>query len=180
MAQIRLCVSILGCLTLAGGCGGTNSGSCTLPDCVEACGSGIDSPAYEGATHVADGTSVTYVANPPASGTHSAVWQTPWGVYDTPVPRERWVHNLEHGAIVLSYNCPTGCADIVAQLVAIRDSRKPDQYNEVRILVTPDPLLPVKVAALAWRYRWLGNTVDATTISCFIDARYDRGPESVP
>jgi hypothetical protein len=148
--------------------------------CATACGPGIDAPPLEGATHVPEPTPITYQANPPASGPHWPLWQMPWGVYANELPRERWVHNLEHGGIVLLYDCPTGCDDVVAQLINIRDATPPDRYNEQRFIITPDSVMPHRVAALAWGWRWQGDAVDATTIRCFVNARYDRGPESIP
>jgi hypothetical protein len=150
------------------------------PECaVFRCGAGIDSPPYEGATHVPVGSTINYIANPPASGNH---YPTPaaWGVYTTALARGSWVHNLEHGGIVLSYNCPGGCDADVQQLIAIRDATPPDRFNEQRLIVTPDPLMPHRFAAVAWLYRWQGEALDAAAINCFIGARYDRAPESLP
>jgi len=66
-----------------------------------------------GHLHVAPGTSVTYANCPPASGKHyigTGIGPIDGGLYgpnDATVP-EGWVHNLEHGAIVLLYSCPNG------------------------------------------------------------------------
>jgi hypothetical protein len=71
--------------------------------------------------HVAPGTAVKYSLCPPASGNHWS--QIPLGPIPARVygPNEKtvpegWVHNLEHGALVLVYNCSTknggdGCSD---------------------------------------------------------------------
>jgi len=70
-----------------------------------------------GRTHVAIGTKVKYTWCPPASGNHYSVsGQGPirGGFYDQNTPNipEGWVHNLEHGALVLAYKCPgPGCTD---------------------------------------------------------------------
>ena len=50
----------------------------------------------------------------------------------------------------------------------------------VRIVVTPDPLLPTKFAALAWDWSFTSDQLDLPAIQCFIAARYGRGPEEVP
>ena len=152
-----------------------DGGSCALD-----CGPGIDAPNYEGATHVAEGSTVNYCENPPASGNHYPVWLMDWGLHPENVPRERWVHNLEHGGIVLLYNCPSDCPDVVAQLTALRNSLQPDRYNEVRVIITADHTMPKKLAALAWGWRWQGDTLDVPTVKCFIADRYDHGPESIP
>lgn len=144
------------------------------------CGPGVDSPPSEGQLHVAEPTPVIYAANPPASGPHWPMWQEPWGAYPDGVPRERWVHNLEHGGVVLLYNCPSGCDDVVTALNELREGTRPDQYNEQRLLVLPDAQMPHKVAAVAWLWRWQGEAVDRAALRCFVDARYDHAPESIP
>ncbi|HJP87418.1 MAG TPA: DUF3105 domain-containing protein [Candidatus Limnocylindrales bacterium] len=70
----------------------------------------------QGHLHVAPGTRVKYTSCPPASGKHyNVAAQGPiaakvYGPDDKTIP-EGWVHNLEHGAIVLLYNCgPNGDA----------------------------------------------------------------------
>jgi hypothetical protein len=45
---------------------------------------------------------VRYSVTPPVGGDHNAVWMN-CGVYSQPVPSERAVHNLEHGAIWITY-----------------------------------------------------------------------------
>src|SRR3989344_1710779 len=42
-----------------------------------------------------------YNSNPPTSGSHYAV-PADWGAYDSEVPDEQLVHNLEHGGIGIS------------------------------------------------------------------------------
>jgi Protein of unknown function (DUF3105) len=164
-------------------CSGGSGKSSTCSDgglCALACGPGIDTPPLEGGTHVPEPTMVTYAANPPASGPHWPQWQEPWGPYPDGLPRERWVHNLEHGGVVLLYNCSTGCDDVVGALTTLYHSTPPDQYNEQRILIVPDSQMPHRAAAVAWGWRWQGDSVDSPTVRCFIDARYDRAPESIP
>lgn len=55
----------------------------------------------EGRQHVAPDAAPAYGTQPPTSGNHFAVW-APFGAYDAPVPDMAMVHNLEHGAIVVS------------------------------------------------------------------------------
>jgi hypothetical protein len=74
-----------------------------------------------GNNHVPPGTVVKYLYCPPASGQHYAVVpQGPipprvYGPNEKAIP-EGWVHNLEHGGLVLLYNCSgpaagDGCTD---------------------------------------------------------------------
>ena len=46
---------------------------------------------------------VTYAVVPPAGGPHNATWMNA-GVYTKPIPSERALHNLEHGAVWITYN----------------------------------------------------------------------------
>lgn len=49
----------------------------------------------------------TYNSNPPTSGPHDPDWIRP-GVYDTPQDKYKLIHSLEHGYIVIHYNCVWG------------------------------------------------------------------------
>ena len=53
-----------------------------------------------GGGHVPEGQPVPYPSYPPTSGPH---WPrpAPWGVYDFEIAPEVYVHNLEHGGIVV-------------------------------------------------------------------------------
>ncbi len=59
---------------------------------------------------------VTYTELPPVGGPHDAIWMNA-GVYSKPIPTERAVHNMEHGAIWITYN-PNLSAGQITQLVA--------------------------------------------------------------
>jgi hypothetical protein len=67
----------------------------------------------QGRTHVPVGTTINYGFCPPTSGNH--YFSPPRGpippaVYgpSTEQPPGGWVHNLEHGYVVLAYRCPSG------------------------------------------------------------------------
>jgi uncharacterized protein DUF3105 len=61
-----------------------------------------------GNKHVASGTRVTYTYCPPASGSHyngsgvGPIKPRVYGPADTAIP-EGWIHNLEHGALLILY-----------------------------------------------------------------------------
>lgn len=74
-----------------------------------------------GHVHADPGSTVNYRFCPPASGRHynsTAVGPIPAGVYgpdEQPVGPPGWVHNLEHGALVLLYKCPGPACDEAGQ-----------------------------------------------------------------
>jgi hypothetical protein len=53
-------------------------------------------------THVAPGEEVDYPQSPPVGGNHAPMWLE-CGVYDQELPEEYVVHDLEHGAIWITY-----------------------------------------------------------------------------
>ncbi len=58
----------------------------------------------DGRDHLAEGSKVNYKFNPPTSGNHYASWISK-GFYDTPRSDGNLVHSLEHGYIVIWYDC---------------------------------------------------------------------------
>lgn len=61
----------------------------------------------QGREHVTVGTEVEYKTNPPTSGRHYPDWIRA-GIYQDPQDDRYLVHSLEHGYVVLSYNCGFG------------------------------------------------------------------------
>lgn len=57
-----------------------------------------------GRGHVSVGEQVDYNSNPPVSGKHYADWIRS-GVYEGPKDDRNLVHSLEHGYVIMSYNC---------------------------------------------------------------------------
>ncbi len=47
---------------------------------------------------------ITYNSNPPISGPHDPDWIRP-GMYEVPQDKYQLIHSLEHGYIVVHYNC---------------------------------------------------------------------------
>lgn len=134
-----------------------------------------ESHCSEGQAHVEDGSEIDWQSNPPHSGPHYPSWEL-WGEHDSTVPRGNWVHNLEHGGIVLAYSCPGGCD---AELEVLREvvAQRPDS----RILLTPDPLLPEpSFAAVSWTWVHRFETPELSELLCFVDQHFNHAPEDVP
>ena len=115
-------------------------------------------------------TPIDYADTPPTNGSHNPCWAK-WGVHTTPVLDDRWVHNLEHGGVVLLYNCPDGCAADVTKLEQFVGSHR-------RTLLTPYSMMPTQFAIVAWNHRLLTNCVDDVAFAAFYDANFDHGSES--
>ena len=132
-------------------------------------------------THMALCTHIDYPTNPPSWGPHWPQWAA-FKTYTTPVPRELYVHDLEHGAIVLAYRCKSDCPDVVAFLQAAMDAVPADPKCDgsearARLVLTPDPELEHPVAAAAWGATYTATCLDKASLAAFIAAHYGRAPE---
>ncbi len=133
-----------------------------------------------GNLHISIGTNQRYAYCPPASGPH---YNNP-GV-DGPIPAkfygpddgtrpEGWIHNLEHGAVVILYNCKMGACDSATQaaLQAI-----PQNFPDSPVCgIKAGDLAPViarfddmaaPFAALVWDRLLYLNTLDVAKIKEF-------------
>src|SRR3972149_2701516 len=57
-----------------------------------------------GRDHITDIYGVTYTSNPPTSGPHFPVWAKP-GVYDRFISDGYLIHSMEHGYVIIWYDC---------------------------------------------------------------------------
>lgn len=128
-----------------------------------------------GREHVPDGTVVEYNSNPPTSGSHYGEW-TRAGVYDKPVSDGNLVHSLEHGYVILSYNCvdkeSQECKDLVSRLTSVYEKK-----GKRKLIVIPRPNLDSKIALTAWGRIYKSNDFNEQGIIDFIDLFRDKGPE---
>ena len=115
--------------------------------------------------------------NPPNSGPHCSATLS-CRTYAAEQPRCQWLHNLEHGHVVLLYNCPEGCAEEVAKLEAALPSAKVGGNGVPRALLAPDSQLPRRVAALVWRRSYVADSVDPQALRCLM--RHQDEPAVTP
>ena len=122
------------------------------------------------------GTGLAWSHDPPHSGAHWGQWETDWSEHTTPVPRPKWVHNLEHGGVVLLHNCPAGCDTELAVLRKVLTERP-----ALRLIMTPDPdLTDERFAAVAWTWVYRFDSPDLATLLCFVDQHEGNAPEDIP
>jgi len=139
----------------------------------------LESPvAGEGWMHVTEGSVITYAHNPPAGGPHYPIWAR-YMAFTAAIPRGYWVHNIEHGAIVLLYRPdadPTLIAALNAAYAAIPDD---PMCGHPRALLTPDPDLDDVIAVSANGFVLEADCVDEPTILAFVTAHRNMAPENV-
>jgi hypothetical protein len=133
----------------------------------------------QGAAHVQAGDKVTYPVCPPASGKHvnrvgfGPLTPQVYGPDDQSLPTG-WVHNLEHGGLVLLYACDQGACDD-AGIAALQefDAGFPNSAicnlapGGVGPVVARFEQMPTRYAALVWNRVLYLDTLDAQLVYDF-------------
>lgn len=116
--------------------------------------------------------SIEYEERIPTFGTHRPLWPK-YGEY-LYVPVQRWIHNLEHGAIVVLYH-PCSNSNQVEKL---RSLVKGCLY---RYVITSSERLSSErpFALVAWGTSIEFSVVDSTVVVEFIKKNALNGPEKV-
>jgi hypothetical protein len=139
--------------------------------------------------HVADQTQITYMHNPPTSGCHYTLGYgnapVAAGVYGpnqaAKLTAEHWVHNLEHGYIVVSYNCPSGCDSDLQALNTWYRALPPDPGGAVayaKVIVVPYPAQKEKWDVESWDwFDPIGSTLSIPEIQKFYLNHVNQAPE---
>jgi hypothetical protein len=165
----------------AGVDGGGGGGSGTDADGATggACSPQLAMPPDEGGAHIAECTPVTYGSKPPSSGTHYPSWPV-FRVYDKPVPWGFLMHGMEHGVVVIAYNCADGCPTQVAAIKELVESVPKKSCGRPPVIVTPDPTLDVPFAAAAWGHTLRATCFERQPFAAFIIDHANRAPENFP
>lgn len=136
----------------------------------------------EGRGHVEPGSQVSYKHYPPSSGTHYATTMPALGFYDQPWPEGYWIHNLEHGDIVVLYNCGAdGCPDLIARLKALLANAPKRRCAQPKMLILPySQGMTTPITVIAWGKQLDLAQYDEEAILNFYKRYEDRGPELLP
>ena len=121
---------------------------------------------------------VVYSVMPPVGGQHSPVWLNA-GVYTVPVPSERAVHDMEHGAVWITYD-PSLPADKVAvltsfvakqSLIAETGQGMPDGQANRYVVMSPWPSagLPSPIVISSWGYQLRVTDPSDPRLQQFVD-----------
>lgn len=143
------------------------------------CSAIVQEHPIEGNLHMAPCSPLVYATNPPSSGNHYAFWAA-YQTYTKPILPGFWVHSLEHGTVVISYNCDDGCPAEVARIQAFIDALPADCTGPPRrIILLPNPALDVRFAASAWGFTLKANCFAPSDFSAFVAAHYNHAPEDI-
>lgn len=130
--------------------------------------------AIQGQQHILPGQShPAYNSDPPTSGWH---YDQPAraGFYEDPLPDEQLVHNLEHGHVIISYDCGklADCEAVKAELRGIVD-----RFQRWKIVAVARENADAAIALTAWGRIDKMDAYDEDRIVAFVRSWRDRGPE---
>jgi Protein of unknown function (DUF3105) len=116
-----------------------------------------------------------YNSTPATSGLHNPTTAI-WNLYTEPVPQINYVHNLEHGGLVIQYGSDVPDADVAA----LGDWYQQDTRGLIVAPLAPeleeeDPTLADKIVVTAWTHMMTCSSFDEEALDDFSDDY--RGPQ---
>ncbi|XP_055861958.1 uncharacterized protein LOC106050986 isoform X1 [Biomphalaria glabrata] len=122
--------------------------------------------------HICLPEKINYQEDLPTSGAHRPLWAQ-FGEY-VYLPRQRWLHNLEHGAVVFLYH---PCAD-PDQILIFKTLARNCLWKHI---ITPSKLLPpdMNFALLTWTHKLLLSDPDYSRMISFIKTYALKAPEGM-
>lgn len=138
--------------------------------------------ANQGQDHITQGQKhKAYNSQPASSGPHYAdsTAPAPWGVYTQQVPEEVFIHNEEHGGVVITYN-PTMLAP--DQLKKLQGLLAPPYSNKkflpTKALVTPRPSNTHAIQIASWTWTLNMDSYDEATLIKYYYQHQGKSPEA--
>jgi hypothetical protein len=142
----------------------------------------IERPPEASAQHVPEGTRVQYSTRPPTSGDHYGE-PAGAGFYEpataSRIPEEQFVHNLEHGQIIIWY-APTAPEELRENIQDYIESQ-PGEYS-ITLIGVPYEQVPAgsNYTMTAWGAMQSCEQFSAEAIDSFRTEFQGKGPEQIP
>lgn len=125
-----------------------------------------------GRLHAALGQPLGFRDDPPTSGTHWPSW-TSAGFYTAAEPKEKLVHSMEHGNVVIYYDQP---GDEALRTLRAWAGRFRGQWDG--LVVVRKAGIGRGIELTAWNRLLRLEGWDAAAAAAFVDAYRGRGPEN--
>lgn len=135
-----------------------------------------------GAEHIPDGQQATdYNTDPPTSGQHYAQ-PAEAGFYEEAPPDEQLVHNLEHGHIVVYYNCSeldaSACEDLKNGIrQGMESAGVAENTRTLKIVAVPRPSMDNLVTYTSWGRMYRADAFERDELLLFVEQNRNRAPE---
>jgi hypothetical protein len=119
---------------------------------------------------------VSYAVTPPVGGDHNPIWMNA-GVYTLPIPPERAVHNLEHGAVWITYRPSLPASEVKTLTDFVGRQSLIDEPNAAAgqanrfIDLSPwaDDKLPTPIVISSWGYQLQVTSPTDPRLQKFVD-----------
>jgi len=129
---------------------------------------------WQSRTHIQVGDShEPYNSDPPTSGPHAGPATA--GFHSQPLPDENLVHNLEHGYVVLWYNCKELSENACNTLK--RQIRNVIASGGKKLIAVPRDTLDTQIALTSWGRLYKLDSFDEEKITTFIQDFRGKAPE---
>ena len=136
-------------------------------------------PIMTSAPHLAPDTNPgEYNSDPPTSGLHYAT-ELDAGFYDENIytfPAAYLVHNLEHGYVIVWYNCnlldESACTQLKSQIRSVMD-----EFNTIKMIAYPWDTLDVPVVMTSWGRMLRFESFDIEQARSFYRSNLNKAPE---
>ncbi|RWZ78741.1 MAG: DUF3105 domain-containing protein [Candidatus Microsaccharimonas sossegonensis] len=135
----------------------------------------------QGGSHISQGQArVTYNSDLASSGPHfsSSVAPTGWGVYSVELSPEIYLHNEEHGGVIIAYSPKLLSSDNIAKLKALvlAPNSNPN-FTPRKVIVMPKASTTYAVQLASWRYTLNLDSYNEATIIKFFNDHAGKSPE---
>ncbi len=136
----------------------------------------------QGQEHITRGQKhASYNSDPASSGPHynDQGAPAPWGAYSQEIPPEVFVHNEEHGGIVITYD-PTklSAADVTSLQQLFTVPYSDPMFSPTKVLVMPRASNTHAIQMAAWTYTLNLDTYDKNILKKFYLQHVGQSPEA--
>jgi hypothetical protein len=135
-------------------------------------------PTQEG-IHIESGASYEpYNSDPPTSGYHylTPVKPANAGFYEEALPDENMVHSLEHGYVMIWYDCgsvsDTECTTMKEGIKNVIDATE-----TFKVIAMPRENMATPIIAVSWGMMYKQEALDEEGLIAFVEANRQRSPE---
>ena len=138
----------------------------------------------QGNQHIPQGQKHSaYNSSPASSGPHYADSTAPteWGIYTQEVPAEVFLHNEEHGGVVVTYNpklLPSDQVKRLQELFAPSDKKGEKDFQPSRFILTPSSKAKQAIEMATWGWTLGLDKYDEGQITKFYQQHINKAPEA--
>jgi hypothetical protein len=117
-------------------------------------------------------------SDPPTSGYHlgNPMQPTRAGFFEESIPDENLVHSLEHGYVILWYDCSQVS---VTECTTIKDGLRSvvEATETYKVVAMPREVMETPIIAVSWGMMYKQSALNEEALISFVNANRERSPE---